>query len=1063
MQLACGLGLAAWIVAAHAGRGGEASTVLLLVYWALHLPVLGQDLALAARQYPEMRNLTLRLLEPLGAPEDDDDHAAPGSPVPQPARGVRIALDQVGVRVAGHDVLSGVDLDVAPGEHVAIVGPSGAGKSTLVGLLLGWHRAAAGSVLVDGEPLTAGRLARLRERTAWVDPSVQLWNRSLLDNLRYGNTTGDGTAIGQVLEIAELRGLVERLPDGLQTPLGEGGALVSGGEGQRVRVGRALLRPDARLVILDEPFRGLDREQRARLLAAARSWWSDATLLCVTHDVGGRGVLRARARRRRRAHRRGRGGSRPRAAGGLPAAGAARCRARAARRPVDRPHVAAHAARPGPCRRDERMSGAARLRDKAWPLTRLGDALETLAARAGLEPRTLGNAAPPPADEAALERWLGEAASWMGLELQETETPHVDAAALLRSCGPLLVRIEDGPSARFLAILGGRRGRVVLVGPDGARSTVSVADLHHALVTPLEAPLRDELGRLLDEAGVPRARRARAEAALLGERLRNERIVGIWRVGVPPSAGFGGQLRRAGLARAAAGLVAAYAARYALWILSWWTIGRGALEGRLDAGWLTAWALTLLTLVPLGMLANWYQGLVAIGTAGLVKRRLLASALRLEPEEIRHQGAGQLLGQVIESEAVESLAVSGGLLGVLAVIELVGAAVILALGAGGALHVLLLVAWIGAAAAVAWRYVRARQAWTGARVVLTHDLVERLVGHRTRLAQEPRARWHEGEDEGLDRLLERARKLDRAGAALLLAIPTGWLAVGMLGLLPAFVWGARPVGELAIALGGVLLAYQGLAQLAGGARHVAGAWVAWQAIATLFGAATRPLALAPPGPTGEPARPSSTREGPLLVASDVTFRYRERGEPVLRGCSMRVAAGDRILLEGPSGGGKSTLASLVAGLRSPEAGLLLLGGLDRSTIGADGWRRRVAAAPQFHENHVLAGTLAFNLLMGRGWPPRPDDLEEAETVCRELGLGELLDRMPGGLLQMVGETGWQLSHGERSRLYIARALLQRAELVILDESFAALDPESLRRCVRCVLGRASTLLVIAHP
>ena len=78
-------------------------------------------------------------------------------------------------------------------------------------------------------------------------------------------------------------------------------------------------------------------------------------------------------------------------------------------------------------------------------------------------------------------------------------------------------------------------------------------------------------------------------------------------------------------------------------------------------------------------------------------------------------------------------------------------------------------------------------------------------------------------------------------------------------------------------------------------------------------------------------------------------------------------------------------------------------------------------------------------------------------------MGDLLDRMPAGLLQMVGEMGWQLSHGERSRLYIARALLQSADLVILDESFAALDPETLCQALRCVLRRAATLLVIAHP
>ena len=101
--------------------------------------------------------------------------------------------------------------------------------------------------------------------------------------------------------------------------------------------------------------------------------------------------------------------------------------------------------------------------------------------------------------------------------------------------------------------------------------------------------------------------------------------------------------------------------------------------------------------------------------------------------------------------------------------------------------------------------------------------------------------------------------------------------------------------------------------------------------------------------------------------------------------------------------------------------------------------------------------------MSRRWPPHVADVEAAASICRELGLDDLLARMPSGPWQMVGDTGWQLSHGERSRLYIARALLQEADLVILDESFAALDPETLRRCLRCVLQRAATLLVITHP
>ena len=120
-------------------------------------------------------------------------------------------------------------------------------------------------------------------------------------------------------------------------------------------------------------------------------------------------------------------------------------------------------------------------------------------------------------------------------------------------------------------------------------------------------------------------------------------------------------------------------------------------------------------------------------------------------------------------------------------------------------------------------------------------------------------------------------------------------------------------------------------------------------------------------------------------------------------------------------------------------------------------------APQYHENHIFTDSLAFNLLLGRQWPPSEKDWADAETVCRELGLGELLERMPGGLQQLVGETGWQLSQGERSRIFMGRALLQGARLVILDESFAALDPENLRQCLECALKRTETLMVLAHP
>jgi ABC-type bacteriocin/lantibiotic exporter with double-glycine peptidase domain len=277
--------LAGFFARGSAGGAPDPGTALLVVYWALSLPALGQELTGLVQQIPAQRNLTLRLLEPLGAPEDD----ATGAPVAAlradtRADGVRVELEGVRVVAGGHQILQVDRLGVAPGEEVAILGASGAGKSSLVGLLLGWHRPATGAVRVDGALLDGAGIVALRRRTVWVDPAVYLWNRSLADNLAFGLVaTPDGLAAA--LDEAELGEVIRRLPQGLATPLGEAGGLVSGGEGQRVRFGRGLLRERPRLVILDEPFRGLSRDQRRALLDRARRRWASATLLCVTHDI----------------------------------------------------------------------------------------------------------------------------------------------------------------------------------------------------------------------------------------------------------------------------------------------------------------------------------------------------------------------------------------------------------------------------------------------------------------------------------------------------------------------------------------------------------------------------------------------------------------------------------------------------------------------------------------------------------------------------------------------------------------------------------------------------------
>ena len=292
VQSFVGFSLACWLLYVHTTHVAEPVGALLLAYWALNFPVLGGEIALLARQYPLQRNKLLRLLDPLSAPVNerseqweelsDSVQAAPGETV---SKGVSLDFESLGVKAAGQTILQGINAIIPAGCQLAIVGPSGAGKSSLAGVLLGWHRPAEGRVLVDGKTLDETSVEILRQETAWLDPEVRLWNRSLLSNLLYGTEPGEFTDMAEVLAAADLLGVVQHLPDGLQCSLGEGGGQLSGGEGQRVRFGRALLRRDARLVILDEPFRGLDRTQRNRLLTWARNYWRGATLLCISHDL----------------------------------------------------------------------------------------------------------------------------------------------------------------------------------------------------------------------------------------------------------------------------------------------------------------------------------------------------------------------------------------------------------------------------------------------------------------------------------------------------------------------------------------------------------------------------------------------------------------------------------------------------------------------------------------------------------------------------------------------------------------------------------------------------------
>lgn len=285
IQLTVGFGVVGLAVAEHVVRHGETEGLLLLLYWLIMIPMLGRTLAELAFRYPMLRTTALRLFEPIEASDADVPAAGVHAEPPASPAGIQLALEEVDVVVGGFAILEALSLRLQAGEHVAVVGSSGAGKSTLVGLLLGWHRPARGRILVDEEEADGERISALRRETAWVDPGVRLWNRSVDSNLRCASREVDDARLEAAVDDASLQEVLDALPQGMETVLGEGGTLVSGGQGQRVRLARAMLRQEARLVLLDEAFRGLERSDRERLLGRARALWAHSTLVCVSHDI----------------------------------------------------------------------------------------------------------------------------------------------------------------------------------------------------------------------------------------------------------------------------------------------------------------------------------------------------------------------------------------------------------------------------------------------------------------------------------------------------------------------------------------------------------------------------------------------------------------------------------------------------------------------------------------------------------------------------------------------------------------------------------------------------------
>ncbi|MBI1207755.1 MAG: ATP-binding cassette domain-containing protein [Azospirillum sp.] len=727
-----------------------------------------------------------------------------------------------------------------------------------------------------------------------------------------------------------------------------------------------------------------------------------------------------------------------------------------------------------------------------WPASRAGDAAQALIRQSGLG-WGCAPARPDGPDRGDPDHALMAIGAGFGVEIEPVTVAYGGVGEFLIRAAPALLRLPgDGLLAVLGTTRGGRlglsRGAVRCLGPDGAVAAVTAERIRAQVVAPSERAYAPGIAAVLDAVGLVGDRRDRAEAALLTEQLADQRLAAGWLLRPGPGAPWSILLREGGVLAGAAWLAGAAALVQGGLTLSWLVIGGGALSGTIETAWLDAWSLLLLGVIPCHLLGLWAEGTLALKLGCVVKRRLLYGMLRLEPDEIRSRGSGQFMGMAMMADAVETAGLAGGLLALFAGLRLAAALAVLALGAGGTITAAVLLLWLACAAWLVHLVWRSARDWAESLRALTNDLIERIAGHRTRLAQERMETWHDQEDIALEAYWRRGLGLDRITGLFDGILARGWMAVALIGVVGIVGVDGAGTGEpvaLGLCLLGVLLGYQSLLTLGQAVPSLVQMAVARRELRPVFEAAARPepaVAAQAPAPAAS-AQASPEASGgvdpaqPLISAGGLRYAYPggpgggpgggpdggPGADDVLTGCDLEIRAGERLLIEGPSGSGKSTLAALLCGLRRPTGGYLMSGGRERHLVADGAWRRRLLGVPQFHENHVFSGTFAFNLLMGRGWPPSPSDLAEARQVCQELGLGPLVDRMPAGFQQTVGDGGWQLSHGERSRLYIARALLQRAELVVLDESFSALDPETLERAFDCVRRRTATLVVVAHP
>jgi ABC-type transport system involved in cytochrome bd biosynthesis fused ATPase/permease subunit len=282
LELATTLGIA--LVAVTVGVrlvdgniGFQAALTVLVLAPELYLPL--RNMGAQFHASADGMAVAGRLLDLVEAPPA----VSAGTGVPPSLRDAPVRLEGVSFGYADRGpVLDGVDLELAPGETVALVGASGAGKSTVASLLLRLAEPTGGRVTAGGADLAGCDPAAWRAQLAWVPQRVTLFRGSVADNIRLGDAGASEERVREAAVLAAADGFVTALPDGYDTAIGDGGRPLSAGQARRIALARAFLR-DAPLVILDEPTADLDPESAELVGEAVTRLGEGRTVLVIAH------------------------------------------------------------------------------------------------------------------------------------------------------------------------------------------------------------------------------------------------------------------------------------------------------------------------------------------------------------------------------------------------------------------------------------------------------------------------------------------------------------------------------------------------------------------------------------------------------------------------------------------------------------------------------------------------------------------------------------------------------------------------------------------------------------